>query len=152
MKPLALRLDRLETRIAPAVTTWDGGGADNHWTTAANWAGDVAPQPGDDLVFPAGAARLTNLNDFATGTAFHSLKITGPRYHLTGNEIALAAWISGETVYSPDPNDMPDIGLPLTLTADQTFDNTVGSERYTLSAAVNVNGQALTFVAGNVTI
>jgi hypothetical protein len=57
MKPTTLRLDRLETRLAPAVVDWDGGGADNHWTTAANWVGDVAPQPGDDLVFPAGAAR-----------------------------------------------------------------------------------------------
>ena len=52
MKPTALRLDRLETSLAPAVASWDGGGADNHWTTAANWVGDVAPQPGDDLVFP----------------------------------------------------------------------------------------------------
>src|SRR5205814_431411 len=23
--------------------TWDGGGADNNWTTAANWSTDVAP-------------------------------------------------------------------------------------------------------------
>src|SRR5262249_5903192 len=30
-----------------AVTrTWDGGGADDNWTTAANWVGDVAPNPG----------------------------------------------------------------------------------------------------------
>src|SRR5207249_2215740 len=62
MKPSALRLDRLESRLAPALATWDGGGADNHWTTAANWVGDVVPQPGDDLVFPAGAARLGNVN------------------------------------------------------------------------------------------
>jgi len=34
MKPTALRLDCLETRLAPAVATWDGGGADNKWTTA----------------------------------------------------------------------------------------------------------------------
>ena len=60
MTPTTLRLDRLETRLAPAVATWDGGGPDNNWTTAANWVGDVAPQPGDDLVFPQGAARLTS--------------------------------------------------------------------------------------------
>lgn len=35
MQPTTLRLDRLETRVAPAVAIWDGGGADNHWTTAA---------------------------------------------------------------------------------------------------------------------
>ena len=27
----------LESRLTPALATWDGGGADNHWTTAANW-------------------------------------------------------------------------------------------------------------------
>ncbi|HRT29593.1 MAG TPA: hypothetical protein P5527_07355, partial [Kiritimatiellia bacterium] len=26
-----------------AVFTWDGGGADNNWQTAANWVGDIAP-------------------------------------------------------------------------------------------------------------
>src|SRR5204862_2757218 len=91
MKPTTLRLDRLETRLAPAVSTWDGGGADNHWTTAANWAGDVAPQPGDDLVFPLGAARPANVNDFAAGTAFHSIDLRAAGYQLTGNAIALAA-------------------------------------------------------------
>jgi hypothetical protein len=80
MKPTILRLDRLETRLAPAVATWDGGGADNHWTTAANWVGDVAPQPGDDLVFPAGAARLANVNDFPGVTSFHHLAVNGFNY------------------------------------------------------------------------
>src|SRR5262245_25659001 len=66
---LAWRLERLEERTAPAVATWDGGGSDNNWTTAANWAGDVAPTPnaGDILVFPAGAGRLTTTNDFPVG-------------------------------------------------------------------------------------
>src|SRR5688572_5295278 len=37
---------------APAATrTWDGGGADGFWTSATNWVGDVAPLPGDNLVF-----------------------------------------------------------------------------------------------------
>src|SRR5206468_7316575 len=94
MKPTALRLDRLETRLAPAVASWDGGGADNHWTTAANWVGDVAPQPGDDLVFPSGAAQLTNVNDFPAATAFHSLAVQAANYQLTGNAITLTAGVS----------------------------------------------------------
>src|SRR5437867_4483494 len=119
MRPTYLRLDRLEARLAPAVATWDGGGADNKWTTAANWVGDVVPQPGDGLVFPAGAARLGNVNDFPAGTAFHSLKIIGPTYRLTGNAIALAAGLSVEGAISPGPGTTPEIGLPLTLTGDQ---------------------------------
>ena len=39
---------------ANAVTrTWDGGGADDLWSTAANWSGDAAPAAADDVVFNA---------------------------------------------------------------------------------------------------
>src|SRR5262245_65744041 len=88
MKPIAFRLDRLEDRTAPAVATWDGGGADNHWTTAANWVGDVAPAPGDTLQFPAGAARLVNVNDVPAGTTFGAIGSSGFNYVLSGNPIA----------------------------------------------------------------
>lgn len=31
--------------------TWDGGGATNNWSEAANWSGDTVPDAGDDVVF-----------------------------------------------------------------------------------------------------
>src|SRR4051812_4580822 len=83
-----LRIERLETRLTPALATWDGGGADNHWTTAANWAGDVAPNPGDDLSFPFGAAQPITVNDFAAGTAFNSISTNATNYQFSGNAIA----------------------------------------------------------------
>ena len=30
--------------VCAADFSWDGGGSDNLWTTAENWAGDVASQ------------------------------------------------------------------------------------------------------------
>jgi hypothetical protein len=69
-----------------AVTyTWSGNGSNNKWTTAANWVGGVAPLPGDSLVFPAGAARLTNFNDFVPGTLFGLVTVSGSGYNLQGN-------------------------------------------------------------------
>ena len=59
--------------VAATVRTWTGGGADNNWTTLANWGG-TAPVAGDDLVFPGGAARLSNTNNFGAGTAFNSIR------------------------------------------------------------------------------
>src|SRR5438552_5892106 len=115
------RFLRLEDRLAPAIATWDGGGPDNHWTTAVNWAGDVAPTPGDDLVFPSGAAQLANVNDFATGTAFHSLSITGWSYAISGNAIALAAGVTADLPAIAAGETNPTLGLALTLTAPQTF-------------------------------
>lgn len=32
------------------VITWDGGGGDGQWNTAANWTGDVVPGPADDVL------------------------------------------------------------------------------------------------------
>ena len=66
---------------------WDGGGENNLWTTAANWAGDLAPSPGDNLIFPAGVARLDNVNDFPTGTLFGSIAISGDFYQFQNNSI-----------------------------------------------------------------
>ena len=28
-----------------ATRTWDGGGGDNNWSTAANWSSDTVPVP-----------------------------------------------------------------------------------------------------------
>jgi autotransporter-associated beta strand protein len=91
-----LRLVHLEDRLTPSVATWDGGGTDNHWTTAANWVGDIAPQSGDDLVFPSGAAQLGNVNDFAVGTAFASLSVADAGYQVSGNSVSLTAGVSAD--------------------------------------------------------
>lgn len=34
-----------------ATRTWDGGGATNNWSDAANWSGDTAPTASDDAIF-----------------------------------------------------------------------------------------------------
>jgi autotransporter-associated beta strand protein len=92
-----LLLTRLEDRTAPAaLVTWDGGGADNNWTTPANWVGDIAPQVGQDLLFPAAAAQLTNVNDFPAGTTFCSIGITGAGYQISGNAVSVNAGVTAD--------------------------------------------------------
>ncbi|MBN2578525.1 MAG: hypothetical protein JXB10_05990 [Pirellulales bacterium] len=67
-----------------AVRTWDGGGTDSNWTTAANWVGNAAPQPGDDLIFPSDAAKLTSVNNYPAGTVFGKIIIGGSGYQIEG--------------------------------------------------------------------
>src|SRR5271157_4848037 len=84
------------TGIGQAATaTWTGGGGDANWMTGGNWGG-TAPSPGDDLVFPGGAAQLTNNNNFAANTSFNSMTFTGSSggYTLGGNAIQLVAGVS----------------------------------------------------------
>ncbi len=37
--------------VNAATQTWDGGGADNNLSTAANWVGDILPVPADSVIF-----------------------------------------------------------------------------------------------------
>jgi hypothetical protein len=61
---------------------WDGGStANNLWKTKENWAGDVAPLAGDNLVFPTGAKQLESVNDYPDGTVFGSITVSGSGYH-----------------------------------------------------------------------
>src|SRR5207248_9940273 len=103
----------------PALFTWDGGGADANWTTAANWAGDVAPTPGSALFFPVGAARPTNRNDFAPGTAFDSIAVSAG-YTIGGNAVALANGLTGAMTTATLGNGAT-VNLGIKLTAAQTF-------------------------------
>ena len=71
------------TRV-PETYTWDGGSTvDSNWSTPENWVGDIAPIAGDSLVFPAGAARLDNVNDYPAGTVFGSITVSGSGYKIT---------------------------------------------------------------------
>jgi pimeloyl-ACP methyl ester carboxylesterase len=84
------------TIVMPDHTThtWDGGGGDNKWSTAANWVGDVAPMAGDNLVFPEGAARLENMNDFPATTVFGSITVSGSGYRLhTGDSLSTSVQV-----------------------------------------------------------
>jgi hypothetical protein len=87
----------LEDRTMLSVT-WSGGGSDSNWMTAANWVGNVAPVAGADLVFPTGAAQLSNVNNFGVGTSFNSLTISGNGYSISGNRVVTGAIdVSGST-------------------------------------------------------
>ncbi|MCY2991112.1 MAG: autotransporter-associated beta strand repeat-containing protein [Planctomycetota bacterium] len=95
--------------------TWDGGGADNKWTTAANWNLDIAPTGGNHqwLEFPSTASQKSNVNNFASGTAFAGLLFSGSGYSVTGNAINLDA--KGLQMSAGSGTDS--VSLPVAMTA-----------------------------------
>ncbi|MDQ3713180.1 MAG: VCBS repeat-containing protein [Acidobacteriota bacterium] len=121
-----------------AVKTWDGGGVNNNWTTAANWVGDVAPVAGDDLVFPATAAQFTTNNNFFFQTTFRSIKIDGADYTINGSPFRLTNGliINGGTQM---------INTAISLGGTQSF--TAEQQAFVRIAAVRVGGFTLTFGA-----
>jgi hypothetical protein len=56
--------------------------------TPENWLGNLAPAPGDLLLFPNGAARLANTNNHSTNTFFQKIEVADA-YELAGNPLAL---------------------------------------------------------------
>ena len=99
-----------------AVRTWDGGGSDANWTTAANWVGDIAPVANDDLVFPATSAQFTTNNNFALLTNFRSITVEGGAYTIGGNLFRLSA---GLTVQSGSLT----VNTAITLNGAQVFNS-----------------------------
>src|SRR5437870_2460849 len=126
-----------------ALRTWDGGGTNTFWNNPTNWAGDVAPVAGDDLLFPAGALNLVNVNNFPAGTTFNSLIFAGGGYSLSGNSIALNAGILATNGAGNF------VGNSLILNSNQVFTIQPGSTSFTLLGAIDNNGKDLTF-GGNV--
>jgi uncharacterized delta-60 repeat protein len=138
----------------PATRTWDGrkddgtSAANNKWSTKENWLGDVAPSPADNLVFPAGSAQSTNMNDFLAGTTFNSITIS-LGYNISGNAIGLNAGITSNAL-----GTVPKIFLPIKLNADQAFVGASGSAGLTLEApgGIDNGGHKLTLNSGIMSI
>jgi hypothetical protein len=83
------RIESLEARRLLAVHTWTGAGADNNWSTAANWDTNTVPQNWDALVFPSGAARTNLVNDLPENISISGVTVTGDHYSLAGNDLSL---------------------------------------------------------------
>src|SRR5687767_13837175 len=104
----------------PATRTWDGGGADTNWQTAANWSPDAAPAAGDDLVFPAAAAQQTNNNNFPFSTTFGSITVEGGTYTFNGSPVRITGGLNvgaGTQTFN----------LAITLGGAQTFTAATGA-------------------------
>ncbi len=136
-KGIKLNLERLEDRLAPAVMTWTGGGTDGNWSTAANWGG-TAPSPGDILVFPSGVANVITNNDYAAGTAFGGIQVSGDGYTLAGDAVTL-----GGGGLSVSGGGTTAASLPMTLGAAAGLVNG-GSGELDVTGPIDQAGNQLT--------
>ena len=110
----------LDSKVNAAVKTWDGGGGNANWNTAANWDGagsGAVPAAGDSLVF-AGATRLSNTNNFTAGTSFDGISFASGASAFTLGGTSSVALTSGVTNSS---SSLQTITLPISIAATQTF-------------------------------
>ena len=83
--------------VTPAVSVWHGGGANDNWSTAANW--DNVPVNTATLIFE-GTTRPTPFQDSATVTNFATLwfKSTAGSFASGGNGIGLSTLIENDSI------------------------------------------------------
>jgi fibronectin-binding autotransporter adhesin len=124
------------TNIPAATGVWNGGGADNNWSTAGNWNGlPIFPTA---LTF-AGSTRLVNTNDntgiTVDGIAFDS---AAGAFVLDGNDITLAGNIGfsvGGFTVNPATPVTQTINLNMAWSTDVTIDTPTNG---TLSLGGNI--------------
>lgn len=145
------------TASAASTRTWTGAGPTPNWSDAANWDTGV-PAPGDTLVFPAGAARKTNTNDLAAGTAFATVRFTGDGYRLQGNAFDVTGELrneasAGETnvveMAVGGPGGVAQVSGRMALTGANTF---TGATAISGGALLVTSGTGLGATSGGTTV
>lgn len=119
---------------AAGTFTWTGGGSDGNWSTAANWAGAVAPagsDTGDNIVIDNSATFTNGCNDDVAGLTIASLTFENVAVSGTVSmALAQPLTIAGPIVQLD--ND--------TSTVDEITDAS-SAETLTLGADVNVTDE-----------
>ena len=125
-----------------ATLTWTGGGADDLWSTPANWGG-TAPMPGDSLIFTT-TTRLNNTNNFTSGTLFSGITFDLPAgaFSLNGSPITLGGNIANNQVVT-----LQTINLSLALSDTRNVD-VVADGSLTLGGVVSGAGHGITKSGG----
>ncbi|MEO5627380.1 MAG: hypothetical protein ABIQ89_00630 [Candidatus Saccharimonadales bacterium] len=146
-----------------ATKTWDSGGSDEKFSTAANWSGDSVPITGDSLVFPVDvmtsscSASVTLVNDInPASVTFAGAAVTGSSscgsssyksISVTGNEFTT----SGDVSITDSSGAYFNFNVDITTTADVAITRaTIGT-----SKTLAIGAHALTLdevnVGGNIT-
>jgi autotransporter-associated beta strand protein len=122
--------------------TWDGGGGDSNWSTAANWDPDQAPTAGDTLAF-GGTTRTTNNNDLTAATEIGAIVFnTGAgAFTIGGNSITL----NGSITNNDDSEQT--INLDIATTAVRTVNAASGN--ITLGGVISGSGGGINKTGSN---
>ncbi len=127
-------IEQLEQRALFSTAVWDGGGADNNWTTGANWVSNVAPVSGDALKF-SGTVRTSPNNNFTAGTSFASIELASNGFTLSGNQVSLTGGITQDGTAATAT-----MSLPVVVPAGVGSPEPVNVVSGTLSMTGNITG------------
>jgi autotransporter-associated beta strand protein len=108
---------------ATAIYTWDGGGADNNVTTAANWVGNVVPTANSDIIW-AGTTRLAVNIDVGGPARTYTFDSTAGAFVISGAAYTLSDGITNNSTVTQT------INAAVTLTSAQAWNAATGNLVY----------------------
>ena len=129
-----------------ATATWIDAPVSGNWSVGANWVGGSPPNPGDDLLFPAGSAIRSTTNDLPAGFSINSIYFIGGSYSLAGNSIALGA-AGIHCLFGGSGT----VSLPITIPGDIVLDAGSGCT-LTVSGAIDGDGGVTTGGLGEIVL
>jgi RHS repeat-associated protein len=119
-----LQLESLEQRILPATDLWTGlSPVSDSWSDPANWQNQVAPLPGDTVLFSSGANRLTSTVDGLYANASFTLQMDSGWGGILN--LATSVTLVGKSQWAAGLINMQ--GNTLTTTGLVTLTNATGS-------------------------
>ncbi|MCX6879085.1 MAG: autotransporter-associated beta strand repeat-containing protein [Verrucomicrobia bacterium] len=98
--------------VVMVAPTWNGGGADNNWSTPQNW--NVIPSDGDSITF-AGTTRPSSTNN--TLAAVGGVTFANGGFTASGNPVALAGSVTSTGDNAWNINSTPSGNFSLTSNA-----------------------------------
>lgn len=144
---LALAIASASPATLGATFTWDGGGADGNWSTAANWNPDGAPGATGNLLIFSGNTNLSAENDVVTSldTTYTNTVITfssgAGSFNLSGTPITVGSGGgAGQIIVQQNSSNPQTISLNLNLSGgngDRSIVFGAGSGSLTLSGNIN---------------
>ena len=162
LRLLACLLLGASSTAQAATLTWSGAGADDNWSTSANWGGS-APVAGDVLTF-GGMTRLSPVNDLTAGTEIGGLlfpnnyavgatgafSISGASFVLGGNITSTATAVTGGpfTILDTIANDITLNATRTITTATAGSNATLMSHHLTISGVISESGGSFGLVKG----
>ncbi|HRJ71351.1 MAG TPA: autotransporter-associated beta strand repeat-containing protein [Terrimicrobiaceae bacterium] len=136
------------------TSTWDGGAANNNWTSAANWVGDTAPVSGTSTVLLfTGSNRLTPFADASYNISRIEFLAGASSFDLVGSGTLSPFSINGTTTAAIVNNSsvLQTISAPMAFTTSNlsyTFNAAAGDLQINSNIAASNNRLILTGSAG----
>jgi hypothetical protein len=133
-----------------ATRTWDGGGADNNWSTCANWSADTCPTTADIVTFDSTSTKDATIDaGYSTGVATFNINVgyTGTITQARSFTVSGATTFAGAGTFAGNTSNLTFTG---TYTQSSgTF--TAGNQTVLHTGAWTLSGGAYTASPGSTT-